>query len=63
MTRNSDLDFIGADAAATRETLKDGLTRTIGVARIKAVFAGAAGTSRSGAPALPPSPCSLLVLG
>ena len=40
MTHNSDLQRIEADAAATSKTLEDGLTQTIGVARIKAIFAG-----------------------
>jgi O-antigen/teichoic acid export membrane protein len=39
MTRNSDLGFIGADAAATRETLKDGIASAM-AGDIKAMFAG-----------------------
>ena len=40
MTRNSDLRLIGADAAATRETLKGGFAPAMVVAPIKAMFAG-----------------------
>ena len=40
MTRNSDLGFIGADAAATRETLKGGFAPAVVPGPIKAMFAG-----------------------
>jgi len=40
MTRNSDLGFIGADAAATQETLKGGFAPAMVAGPIKAMFAG-----------------------
>jgi len=40
MTRNSEFGLTGIDTAATRETLKGGLARTLGANSIKAMFAG-----------------------